>query len=97
MKARALISGTSYGPEALKLIWQAFDAAWAEISGNFGDEQSAEAARERLAHAILAVADADSRDAEALKETALQIMALASGRRSDWLPSGSPRRENDQG
>jgi hypothetical protein len=35
LKARQLIDGASFGPEALKAIGAAFDAAWAEISGNF--------------------------------------------------------------
>jgi hypothetical protein len=38
MKARRLIDGASFGPDALKAIVQAFDKAWAEIAGNFGNE-----------------------------------------------------------
>ena len=38
MKARQLIDGASFGPEALKAIGQAFDKAWLEIAGNFGDD-----------------------------------------------------------
>mgnify|MGYP003694653115 CR=1 FL=1 len=33
MRARQLIDGASFGPDALKAIGDAFDAAWAEISG----------------------------------------------------------------
>jgi hypothetical protein len=77
MKARKLIDGASYGPDALKVIGQAFDAAWQEIAGNFGsDPQQIEAARLRLAEAVLSVADENSRDAEILKRAALQRMAL---------------------
>ena len=77
MKARKLIDGASYGPDALKVIGQAFDEAWQEIAGNFGnDPQEIEAARLRLAEAVLSVADEDSRDAGALKRGALQRMAL---------------------
>ena len=32
MRARQLIDGASFGPEALKAIGDAFDAAWAEIA-----------------------------------------------------------------
>jgi hypothetical protein len=32
---RALIDGASFGPDALKVIGQAFDLAWAEIGSNF--------------------------------------------------------------
>jgi hypothetical protein len=73
MKARELIDGASFGPDALRVIGRAFDEAWASIAGNFSDEQVV-AARLRLATAVLAVADEDSRDAEALKERALAMM-----------------------
>jgi len=77
MKARKLIDGASYGPDALKVIGQAFDEAWQEIAGSFGnDPQDIEAARLRLAEAVLSVAFEDSRDAEILKRAALQRMAL---------------------
>jgi hypothetical protein len=77
MKARHLIDGASYGPEALKVMGQAFDAAWQQIAGNFGnDQQDIEKARLRLAHALLSVASEDSRDADALKTGTLQAMAL---------------------
>jgi ribosome biogenesis SPOUT family RNA methylase Rps3 len=81
MEARKLISGASYGPETLQLIMQAFDLAWSEIAHHFGDDnQVVEAARQRLAHAVLAVVNEDSQDIELLKKTALQVMALSSGR-----------------
>jgi hypothetical protein len=78
MKARHLIDNGSYGPEALKAIGQAFDEAWREIAGNFGDDpRDVELARVRLANALLSVACEESRDVEALKNGALQAMALA--------------------
>jgi hypothetical protein len=40
MKARRLIDGAAYGPNALKALGQAFDEAWASIAGNFGDDPS---------------------------------------------------------
>ena len=76
MKARELIEGTSYGPEALKAIGRAFDEAWASIAGNFSDDQIA-AARLRLANALLAVAKDNSRDVEVMKREALDKMRLA--------------------
>jgi hypothetical protein len=81
MKARALISAASYGPETLKVIFQAFDVAWAEIAHHFeGHPTQVDAARERLAHAVLAVADEHSKDVQALKRTALQVLGLSYGR-----------------
>ena len=61
----------------LKAIGQAFDAAWAEIADNFdGDPLAVEAARLKLADALLSIANEDSRDIEVLKRAALQRMAL---------------------
>ena len=57
-KARHLIDGASFGPEALKAIGEAFDAAWAEVSGNFGDDMvDVDKARRRLAKALLSIAN----------------------------------------
>jgi hypothetical protein len=78
MKARRVIEGASYGPDALKVIGEAFDAAWSEIAHHFqGEPGQIEVARERLAHAVLAVADCSSRDTIALKRLALKVMTLA--------------------
>jgi hypothetical protein len=77
MRARFLIDGMSFGPEALNVLGQAFDAAWESIAGNFGDSPSdIERARLKLAEALLSVASEDSRDVQVLKIAALQLMAL---------------------
>ena len=77
MKASKLIDGASFGPEALKAIGRAFDDAWLEIAGNIGnDRQDIDAARLRLANAILSIADDDTRNVAVLKRAALQRMAL---------------------
>jgi hypothetical protein len=66
----------------LKVTGEAFDAAWAEIASNFGDDPiDIEKARLRLADALLSIADEDSRDAEVLKRAALARMALDYKRR----------------
>src|SRR6185503_21050069 len=78
MRARQLIDSASFGPEALRALGQAFDEAWREIAGNFGnDPRDIEVARLRLATAVLSVAYEDSRDVEVLKNGALQAMAIA--------------------
>ena len=77
MRARRLIDGASFGPEALSAINQAFDEAWVEIAGNFGNDQTEiETARYSLATALLWIASEDSRDVQVLKTAALQRMAL---------------------
>ena len=75
MRARLLIDGASFGPDTLKAIGLAFDEAWQEIAGNFGDDDF-EKARLRLANAVLSIADEDSRDVKVLKRAALLRMAL---------------------
>ena len=61
--------------DALKVIGDAFDAAWVEIAGWFGtDPLVIEAARLRLADAVLSVASEHRHEVEALKRAALQRM-----------------------
>jgi hypothetical protein len=55
---------------------QAFDQAWSVIARNISQDAS-EAARARLAKALLSVAAEDSRDVKALKRKALEAMALS--------------------
>ena len=76
MRARQLIEAASFGPETLKTIGEAFDAAWAEIAQGYGtDPVVVEAARMRLADAVLSVASEYGRDADALKRAALQAIS----------------------
>ena len=83
MGSRQLIAGAVYGPDALKVIGQAFDEAWRDIAGNFGDDPPDVArARNRLARAILSMADDDCHDVSVLRQAALQQMALDYKRRS---------------
>jgi hypothetical protein len=82
MKARRLLESSMFEPETLRVIYKAFDAAWAEIADHFtGDEIATEYARLRLAHAVLIVASGDSEAADRLKDDALQVMALAARKR----------------
>jgi hypothetical protein len=64
VKARRLIESSDFSPETLHIIYEAFDAAWAEICHHFADDESGtEHARLRLAHAVLVVASEGSNDA----------------------------------
>ena len=83
MKARQLIGNAPYGPDVLKILFQAFDEAWDSIAGNFGDNPlEIEAARLRLATIILSFPQNEIRNAEQIKSSSLQIMALTYGNRS---------------
>jgi hypothetical protein len=77
VRARLLIDGASFGPEAVTAIGQAFDVAWSEIANNFGnDPRDIDNARYALATALLGIANEDSRDVEVLKRAALARMAI---------------------
>ena len=53
-----LVGNGSFGPDALGILNQAFDNAWAEIAGNFADDAlEMESARNQLADALLRAAD----------------------------------------
>jgi hypothetical protein len=83
MKARNLIYGAVYGPDAIKVIAEAFESAWGDIASRYdGAEEIVERVRLRLAHAVLAVADENSRDVGELKQKALQVMSLNWGGRA---------------
>jgi hypothetical protein len=71
------IGGAAFGPEAVKAMGQAFDQAWAEVAGNFGASLvEVEAARLRLAEAVLSVAAKGSTDVAALKYAALRWILI---------------------
>ena len=88
MKARQAIEDASLGPDALKVVGQAFDEAWAQIATFFGDDPvMIEGARLALANAILSMASDESRDVGALKRAAIQAMA----RHYELQPSYAPK------
>jgi leucyl-tRNA synthetase len=72
MRPRQLIE--KVGPDTLRVVFVAFDDAWAEIAANYSDGQ-VEAARARLANMLLAVTTEGVTDAETLKRRALELMA----------------------
>ena len=92
MEARQLIDRASYGPETLEVLFQAFDAAWKEIEAQFSyDGVAREAARLKLAEAVLSFAVESSRDPEPIKKAALNAMIDHPLPRIDKWPRGRPR------
>jgi len=76
MRARQLIASASFGPAALKVIGEAFDAAWAQIKDAYDtDPDAIDAVRFKLANVLLLIASEESRDAEALRTVALERIA----------------------
>jgi anti-anti-sigma regulatory factor len=78
VKARKLIEGSSYDRDALRILFQAFDDAWAsQVSPTISSrrpEAAIEAARMKLAHIIRGLARRSTRDAKQLTEAAVQLM-----------------------
>jgi len=75
VKARKLIADSSYDPDQLKVIGQAFDDAWEQIKDAVSGRDSAvEASRLKLANAVLAVASTGPMERERIKTDALRMM-----------------------
>jgi len=90
MKARQAVSGAPFGPDALKVVGQAFDEAWAQIATFFGtDPVMIEGARLTLASAILSVASDESRDVGVLKRAGIQVMAKQYKLQPAYAPKNS--------
>ena len=77
MKAHHLVHSAIYGPEALKVLFKAFDDAWEEVKPTISKRSSAlEAARLRLANILLGLIREDSRDPTQLKNETVQIFLM---------------------
>jgi hypothetical protein len=73
MKARQLIAKSSFGPDELKIVFKAYDDAWAILAPTISRRADAiEAARLKLANIILGLARDRCDNAERIKTAALQ-------------------------
>lgn len=76
MKARQLIGSAAYGPEQLKVLFDAFDQAWDAVAAGAGDDPGyIEAARLRLANIVLSLARDGDFNAARLKDTAVRLFS----------------------
>ena len=73
MEAWAMIEDSAFGPEAIKVIGQAFDEAWKQIAGNYSDVLR-EGARLQLASAVLSIAKDGNLDVATLKKAGIDAM-----------------------
>jgi hypothetical protein len=79
MRARQLLdrSVPLYGPATMKAVYEAFDEAWATIKPSVrSDGGDLDAARLKLAQALLAVTRDGDTDADKIKRLALEILQL---------------------
>ena len=68
-----MIEDSAFGPEAIKVIGQAFDEAWKQIAGNYSDVLR-EGARLQLASAILSIAKDANLDVATLTKAGIDAM-----------------------
>jgi hypothetical protein len=72
MKPRQLIGGAAFPPDVLKVIYQAFDDAWADVAPDVSGRASAvESARLSLATIVLNLAAVGAIERAALKSAAV--------------------------
>src|SRR5688572_2843511 len=72
MDARQLIGAAAFPPDVLKVLFDAFDDAWAEVAPDVsGDPTVVDAARLSLAGIVLSVATAGPIDRDAIKAAAV--------------------------
>ena len=80
MEAQQLIRSASYDPDALSIIFKAFDDAWHEVRPSVSDDEMAvEAAKLSLANILLSLAREDSRDFKLLTGDAVRAFRLTHG------------------
>ncbi|MDQ8698420.1 hypothetical protein [Hyphomicrobium sp. LHD-15] len=72
MPVRKLIENASFAPEALEVLYAAFDLAWEEVASHVGPDPTAITfARERLAQAVLSAARLNATDPTQIKTDAV--------------------------
>jgi hypothetical protein len=77
MRARQLIGGSAFPPEKLKMIFESFDDAWAELASEVAtDFDSIDFARMSLATIVLSIAAVRPIDRLQLKSAALDAFRL---------------------
>jgi hypothetical protein len=87
-----LIDGTSFGPEVLKVVRQAFDEAWLTVADRFAVEEHNEA-RGHLAEIVMNVAREDSADAGRVRDAALRALERHYPMHFDDAEAGQSERE----
>jgi hypothetical protein len=88
MRARRIIDGASFDPDVLKIVREAFEDCWHEVSGAFSPDEFDDA-RMFLAKAVMATAREDSVSARPLRKAAMQAMRRRYPERfGDQAPDG---------
>ena len=73
-RVQHLFAQSTYSPERLKILGNAFDQAWDRIAGGFSDSGEIEAARVALAKVILSLPGSETDNAERISTSAIHVM-----------------------
>jgi hypothetical protein len=77
MQARQRMGGVTFPPDALRVVFEAFDAAWSEVASDVtGDPAAVETALSSLATIVLSLAAASRLDRDDLKAAAVEAFKL---------------------
>jgi hypothetical protein len=88
VKARLLIANAAFGPDELKKIYAAFDAAWDQLAPHVSSRADAvETARINLANVILGLASRGAIDHARLTNAAVQLILSDPTRRARHAPA----------
>jgi hypothetical protein len=71
MRAQRIIEGSSFGPDVLKVVRQAFDEAWQAVAHKFTADEH-DRVREELATSMMSATRDDSSDVERLREAGIR-------------------------
>jgi hypothetical protein len=75
MEARQLIGGGAFPPDVLHILFEAFDAAWAEVAADVSNRPDAiETARLTLAGIVLSLARVGPVDRDRIKTEAVDAL-----------------------
>ncbi len=93
MRPPRINEGSSFGPDVLKVVSQAFDEAWAAIMAKFATDEH-DHARDGLADAIMATAREDSDDVQRLRDAGIRAIQTKYPTRFAELPEAGQDTKN---
>ena len=85
MRPPRINEGSSFGPDVLKILSDAFDEAWQAVVGNFSPTEY-DQARDTLAEALMAGVREDSDEVERLRDVGIRAIQLKYPSRFGGLP-----------
>lgn len=95
MQPQRIVRATSFAPDALAVIFAAFDGAWTEIAPAIGGDPAAvESARASLAGIVLGLASADTIAPDGLRTMAVAVFCAKHRIAPERVYAASRRRQH---